>query len=87
MSTGAVGKISYTRGMKKKFPQKSVHWARLRESALVTAGCSRQFGSGGEALARDLSTLRDEWVTLAHVQMGVRKQPKTRWRWSVLALL
>lgn len=51
------------------------------------AGCSRQFGSGGEATARDLSTLRDEWVTLAYLQVGTRKQPKVRQQWSVLALL
>lgn len=28
------------------------------------AGCSGQFGSGGKAAARDLSTLRADWVTL-----------------------
>lgn len=35
-----------------------------------------QFGLGGEATARDLSTLRDGRVMPVHLQMGTRKQPK-----------
>ena len=73
--------------MKKKLPQKLVHWAWLRKGELVMAGCSRQFGSGGKATARDVGTLRDDWVTLAYLQVGIGKQPNIRQQRSVLALL
>lgn len=67
-----IAEVSYSRGMKKKFPQKLVHWAWLRKDDSAMAGWSGWFGSGAEATARDLSTLRDEWVTLSRLQMGSR---------------
>lgn len=39
-----------------------------------------QFGSGGKATARDLSTLRDVWVMLVDLQVEIRKQPRICWQ-------